>query len=549
MKKKISLLLVLLMLVSAFIGCSGNQQTDSPAKEETKETTENKGKKIIYSLNSEPETLDPTLNVYSRSSIVLQNMFRGLYKIGPDDTAVPALAEGYTLDDTGTVYTFTLREGIKWSDGTPVTAEDFEYAWERVLNPDIASGASWYLYYIKNARAYNNGEATADDVGVKALDEKTLEVTLENPTAYFIDLTCVTAYYPVKKDIVESNENWTQTAETLVSTGPFMVKEIKPKEKLVLVKNPNYIDADKVKIDELEIVFIESPEAELAAYMNGDIDVSDNVSKEALTKYQGTDEFFASNRIGTNYYDINCSKEPYNDTRVRKALAMALDRELIINNIIQGTYKPALGFVPYGIPYAPQEGKEYRDVVGELFEEDIDKAKKLLSEAGYPNGEGFPTLNLITFNSQAQKDVAQAMQGMWQQNLGITVEITTFESKVYWDELDQGNFDVAYDGWTGDYPDPMTNLDLFMLENTADDNRWLGEGAERYDALLFENLALQDNVQRYKNFEEAEKILMDEMPIIPIYYMNDEFLSKPHVTGVMKSYIGHTIFEYADINE
>lgn len=553
-KKMLSLLLVLLMVLSLFTACGTTKPTtETPPAGETPKTTEptqeTSVKKLIYSLSSEPETLDPTLNVYSKSSTVLQNLFRGLYKVGQEDKAVPALAEGYTLDETGTIYTFTLREGIKWSDGSPVTAADFEYSWKRVLNPDVASGASWYLYYIKNARAYNSGEVDADEVGVKAIDDRTLEVTLENPTAYFIDLLCVTAYYPVKKDIVESTDSWTQSAETLVSTGPYMVKEIKPKEKLILVKNPNYIDTDKVKLDEIEIVYIESPEAELAAYMNGDVDVCDNVSKEALTQYKGTNEFFAANRIGTNYYDINCSIKPFDDARVRKALAYSIDRKVLVENIIQGSYVPAHGFVPFGIPYTPQEGKEYRDVVGNLFEEDVEAAKKLLADAGFPNGEGFPTLKLITFNSQTNKDVAQAMQSMWQQNLGITVEIVTFESKVYWDELDKGDFNVAYDGWTGDYPDPMTNLDLFMLENTADDNRWVGDGANRYDELMFENLALKDNVQRYKNFEEAEKILMDEMPIIPTYYLNDEYLAKPYVTGVMKSYIGHTLFEYADINK
>lgn len=554
-KRIISLLLALLMILSGVSACSTNTEEpapqEQPAQGEPKaETTEAASvKKLIYSLSSEPETLDPTLNVYSRSSIVLQNMFRGLYKIGPDDKAVPALAEGYTLDETGTVYTFTLKEGLKWSDGSPFTASDFEYSWKRVLNPEVASGASWYLYYIKNARAYNNSETSADEVGIKAIDDKTLEVTLENPTAYFIELTCVTAYYPVKKDVVESTEGWTQNAETMISTGPFMAKEIKAKEKLVLVKNPYYVDADKVKIDELDIVFIESPEAELAAYINGDVDVSDNVSMEALSQYKDTEEFFAANRIGTNYYDINCSKEPFNDSRVRRALAMSIDREVLINNIIQGTYKPAYGFVPYGIPYAPQEGKDYRDVVGDLFKENVEEAKALLAEAGFPNGEGFPTLKLITTSSQLNKDVAQAMQGMWKQNLGIEVEIVTFESKLYWDELDLGNFDVAYDGWTGDYPDPMTNLDLFMLENTDDDNRWVGEKAERYDVLMRENMTLSDNELRYKNFQEAEKILMEEMPIIPTYYYNDEFLAKPYVTGVIKSYIGHTIFEYADINK
>lgn len=552
-------MLVLLMLVASVTACSNNEEANAPAPSNGNEqagqatnetpTPVSNVKKIIYSLGGEPETLDPTLNIYLKSSIVLQNMFRGLYKVGPDNTAIPALAEGYKLDETGTVYTFTLKDGIKWSDGSPVTAKDFEYSWKRVLNPDTASGSSWYMYYIKGAREYNNGEATVDEVGIRAIDEKTFEVTLVNPTPYFLDLTCVDVYYPVKEEVVENNENWTQNAETLISTGPFMAKEIKPKEKLVLVKNPNYIDDDKVKIDELEIVFIESPEAELAAYQNGDIDIADNVSLEALTQYVGTEDYFTSSRIGTHFYDFNCEKEPYNDVRVRRALALAIDREIIINNIIQGTYQPAYGLVPYGIPYAPQPGKEFRDVVGRQFEENVKEAQQLLAEAGFPNGEGFPTIHFITFNSQMYKDVAQALQGLWQQNLGITSEITTFESKVYWDQFDIGNFDVAFDNWTGDYPDPMTIMELFTLENTSDDCRWIGEGAERYDELMQGNMVLKDNVQRYKNFEEAEQILMDEMPIMPLYHYHDEFLVKPYVTGVMKNYIGHTIFEYADINK
>lgn len=551
MNKRFMSLLIIFCMVFSLVGCTAdnpNENIPDPSNGTQNNTKENTNyKKIIYSLSSEPETFDPGLNVYARSSIVLQNMFKGLYKTSPDDTSVPALVDNYTVDETGCIYTFTLKENLKWSDGKDLTAADFEYAWKRVLDPDTASGASWYLYYIKNAEAYNNGEANRDDVGVKVIDERTLEVTLENPTAYFLDLLCVSSYMPLRQDIVESNENWTQNASTLVSNGPFMVKEIKPKEKLVLVKNPYYVDADNVKLDELEIIYIESSESELAAYMNGDVDVSDNISPEAMTRYLNTPEYFVKNRIGTQYYDINCSVEPFTDARVRKALSMALDRDIIIKNIIQSTAESAYGFVPYSIPYAPIGGKEYRDVVGPLFEYNVEEAKKLLSEAGFPNGEGFPPINFITFSSQGAKDTAQAIQSMWKQNLGIETSITTFESKVYWDEVHEGRFDVAYDGWTGDYPDPMTVLDLFTLKNTEESTRWTGPEAEKYDSLIKENLTLNDNEKRYKNFEEAEKILMDEMVVIPIYHMNDDYLVKPHVKGVLKSYIGHTIFEYADV--
>ncbi len=500
--------------------------------------------KVIYSLPGEPQTLDPTLNVYSRSSMVLQNLFRGLYKIDANNKPVPALAEGYTLDDTNTVYTFTIKSGAKWSDGKAVTAADFEYSWKRVLNPETGSEAAFYLYYLKNGKAFNEGKASAADVGVTAVDEKTLKVTLEDPTPYFLDLLCVTAYYPVRKDIVEGNSAWTKDPATYVVTGPFMITQISPKEKYVLKKNPNYVDADKVKLDELDIVFIEAQEAELAAYTNGEIDVADNLSAEAVNKYKATSEFKSIPRIGTNYYDFQCAKKPFDDPRVRKAFAISIDRAKIVSSIVQTVEKPAFGFVPYGIPDGVQTDKQYRDVVGNLFTEDVAAAKKLLADAGYPDGAGLPTLTLICQNDQVAKDTAQALQAAWKQNLGANLEIVTYESKVYWDMVDQGDFNLAADGWTGDYPDPMTDMEIFESQNNKDDNRWANA---EYDALLAANRKSSDQKVRMANFAKAEKILIAEMPVMPMRYYEDTFLCKPRVAGVRKSYIGHIFFEDAYI--
>lgn len=537
MKRLLALILIATLLCIPLAGC-GNKETSKGDDE---------GDKITYALSGEPEELDPTKNIYARSSLVLQNLFRGLYKIDENNKPVPAIAESYTLDESGTVYTFTLRDGVKWSDGKELTAEDFEYSWKRALNPETASAAAYEFYYLKNGKAYNEGEAEADDVGVKAIDKKTLEVTLEYPTAYFLDKLCTATFCPVRKDVVEGNESWTKSTDTYVCNGPFMFKEMKPKEKFVLVKNPNYIDADKVKLDTLEIVFIESPEAELAAYTNDEIDVSDNVSNEAMTKYMDTEEFYSEERIGFYYLDVNCEKEPFDDPRVRKAFAMAINREQIIKNIIQSTEEPAFGFIPYGIPDGVETDKDYRDVVGNAFEEDYEEARKLLEEAGYPNGEGMPEIIFITMASQSNVDVAQALQSMWKENLGVEVSIQTFESKVYWDELHEGNCHMARDGWTGDYPDPMSTLEIFV--DTDTNVRWYGEGSEEFDRLLDENMKTIDQNVRMENFVKAEKILADEMPAIPIYFYQDQYLCKPHVKGVMKNYIGHTIFEYAYIEK
>jgi oligopeptide transport system substrate-binding protein len=503
-----------------------------------------KEKKIVYSLSGEAETLDPTKNSYSLSSIVLQNLFHGLYKMGADGSTTPAIASGCTIDATGTKYVFTLRDS-KWSDGKALTAADFEYSWKRVLSPETASKAAFYLYYLKNGKAYNDGKATADQVGVKATGPKTLEVTLESPTPYFLDLLCVTAYFPVRKDVVEAAEPWTKSAKTYVCNGPFLLAEIKPKEMYVLKKNPNYVDAAKVKLDAIDMLFIEAPETELAAYMSGSIDVADNLSAEALAAYKNKSDYHAVPRIGELYLDLNVEKAPFGDARVRKAFSISISREQLTKNILQIPDRPAYGIVPFGIPYATKPGKDYRDVVGnDLVKEDVAAAQKLLADAGFPGGKGLPPITITVRNNQSERDLAQGLQAMWKKNLGAETTIVTWESKVYWDEIGKGNFMICRDGWTGDYPDPMTMLEIFTTEGNQDDTRWVSPD---YDKLIADNKVITDKQKRLDNFVKAEKLLLNEASVIPLYSFLDTFLAKPNVKGVTKNFIGHTIFEYASV--
>lgn len=554
MKKSLCALLFGVAMAAALTGCGGNSgsassaggtETSASASAGTDSSAD--GKILKYVMSKEPETLDPNMNNYSTSSSVLQNLFTGLMQVGADGKLVNGCAEKYEVSDDGLTYTFTLRDGLKWSDGSDLTAGDFEYAWKRALNPETASPGVSYLYYVKNGQAYNEGNATADEVGVKAVDDKTLEVTLENPTAYFPDLTAVTVYFPTKKDVVENSTPWTKSADTYVCNGAFRIKEINPQESYILEKNPEYYDADNVKLDGVDIIFIESAEAALSAYNAGEVDVLDNavLGTQARTQYDGSDELQSYDLIGTRYYDFNCSKDYLSDARVRKALSMALNREVITQTIEASKPEPAYAFVPHGINYEGSD-KDFRDTVGNLFEENVDEAKSLLAEAGYPDGEGFPTLTLITQNDQEQKDMAQAMQAMWKENLGVNAEITTYESKVYWDEQRNGNFDICYDGWVGDYPDASTNLECFTLTKNDYQCRWLNENAQKYNDMLMEARSLADNTKRMELFTDAEKLLIDEMPIIPLNYRNAQLLVKPDCKNVLKTYIGHTLLKYAD---
>ena len=268
------------------------------------------------------------------------------------------------------------------------------------------------------------------------------------------------------------------------------------------------------------------------------------VATQAIEQYGDSDELKAYDLIGTRYYDFNCSKEYLSDPRVRQALAMAISRQTICDSVVPSKPKPAYAYVPYGIPYEGSDS-DFRTTVGNLITEDVEQAKQLLADAGYPNGEGLPVLTLMVTNSQENKDTAQVIQAMWKENLGVQTEIVTYEDKVYWDEHAAGNFDVAYDGWTGDYLDPDTNLNCFTQARVFDENRWSGEKALEYDSMIEECRNLTDNAQRMEIFAEAEKLLMEEMPIMPLYFRNTQLLVKPTVSGLEKNLLGHTMFVHA----
>ena len=549
-KRLVSAILASVMAMSLLTGCGGGQDAagDTTAAadgaQQAGDAAKPEGNVLRYVMSGEPETLDPNMNNYASSSNVLLNLFTGLYQYSADGSGVePACAESYTVSDDGLTYTFKLKEGLKWSDGSPLTAADFEYSWKRELKQETASTAAWQLYYIKNGEAYNNGQCEADEVGVKAIDDTTLEVVLNNPTPYFVNLTAANNFAPVKKEAVEGAEVWTKSAETYVCNGPFMMGEIKPQEGYTLVKNPNYVFADTVALDGVEMIFIEQAEAALSAYNAGDVDAMSggSIETQAMTQYDGSEELHSYDLIGTSYYDFNCEKE-YMTKEVRKALSMAITRDTINEVAVPSKPKSAYAFVPYGIPYA-DETDDFRTKVGNnLVTEDVEAAKQLLADAGYPNGEGLPTLQLIITNTKENKDKAQILQALWKENLGVNVEIMTFESKVYWDEHPAGNFDIAFDGWTGDYPDPNTNLSIFNKSRMEKECRWRSEEALRYNDLLEEAATLADNNKRMELFVEMEQILMDEMPVMPIYFRNTMALVKPYVKGFTCDNSGHPLF-------
>ncbi|MBQ6174316.1 MAG: peptide ABC transporter substrate-binding protein [Clostridia bacterium] len=517
----------------------GTEETAAPTEPETVPAA---GKVIITAIADDPEEMDPTRNSYSRSSRVLQNLFVGLYKLDADGTTyVPAMADHYDVSEDGLVYTFTLKEGLKWSDGSPLTARDFEFSWIRALAPDSRCASD--LWIIKNGKAYNNSECKAEEVGVKALDDLTFQVTLENNTPWLISLTATTSFFPVKKDLVENNDNWKASVDTYVSNGPFMLVEFRHSNKLILKKNPNYYSADTVKIDEVDFVVIANSSAELIAYGNGEINVSTNLDAEALKRYAGTEEFHTSGRVGIQYCDFNCNLPEFSDKRVRQAFAMAINRQSLLTML--GIVEPAVyGFVPYAQPSLTDSSKSYREVAGDMFKEDVAEAKRLLAEAGYPDGAGFPEVVIVTKNDEQQLRMAQILSQMWKDNLGISCKIDPRESSSYWGDLARGDFSVDRNGYTVDYADASANLKIWVTGSNASENQW---DDPVYDELFNKTLAMTDPAEREAALIEAEKYLADQMPGMPMYSYDNQYLVKPNVTGVTCNPIGHIFYEYADI--
>lgn len=525
MKKLLSMLLVLMLAASVMV---------LPAMAE--------GNVIITAISDNPEQMDPTLNSYSRSSRVLQNLFKGLYKLDADGmNYVPAMAESCEVSEDGMTYTFTLRDGLKWSDGSDLTAYDFEYAWLRVLNPEVGSKCVSDLWVIKNGRDYYDGKCAAEDVGVKATDEKTLVVEMQDPTPWFLKLTATTSFFPVNKAVVEANPDWTADVSTYVSNGPFMLTEYSSLSRLVMVKNPNYYAADTVAIDEVQFVIIPDTATELTAYNNGEINVSANLSADALVQYAESDEFHTAGKVGIQYCDFNTQLPEFSDKRVRQAFAMAIDRQALLTAL--GVVEPAVyGFIPYAQPSLTDSEKCYRDIAGDMFTEDVEAAKALMAEAGYPNGEGFPTVEIVTKNDTQQKLMAQILGEFWKANLGVNYSITTYESSVYWGELSAGHFSVDRNGYTCDYDDPSANLKIWVSGSNASENGW---DDLVYDKMYEDTLSITDPAEREAALIELEKYLVDEMPGMPVYSYDTQFLVKPGISGVICNPIGHIYFEYA----
>jgi len=549
-KRLLALVLVLTMAVSLLAGCAQPAPAPAPAPEQPAEQPAEPAKEAVFNWNigADPKTIDPVLNGASDGGDVINQTFEGLTR-EKSGTVYPGIAESWEVSEDGLTVTFKLRES-KWSDGSPLTAHDFVYSWKRGMDPATASEYAWIWEYTNIVGAFDavNG-ASLDEVGVTALDDLTLEVKLLTPTDYIVSLLSFYHFLPTKQSAVEAGADgaWAKDPAVAVSNGPFKLTSYKIGEGLTLVKNEHYWNAAEVKIDRIEGKFIDEQATAYQAYQAGELHFLPDVPPaEVATLIAESSDFYVFPLLGTYYYNFNMDLPMFQDVRVRKALNLAIDRELIVETLGAGQV-PAAGFVPPG--FLDHEGNDFFEKSGTygIASDDskIAEAQALLAEAGFPGGAGFPEFTIMYNTGAGHQQVAELVQEMLKTNLGITTKLENQEWAVFQDTRKEGDYEVSRGGWLTDFMDPMGLLAIFTTENAYNDPNY--NNAE-YDALL-STAAKTRGAEHFEALYAAQEILMSELPIIPVYHYSDVMLVSPKLQGWDRSVLGTVDFSTASIVE
>lgn len=546
-KKPAQFMLVLVIAFSMLLtACSGNNNKPTdPANNGANnggEETPSTPQEFRFTLASEPPSLDPALMTDAQSSIVAAGLYEGLTRLNTKGEPENAIAEDIKPSEDGKTYTIKLRQDAKWSNGDPVTAKDFEFAWKRSLNPETASEYAYMLFYLENGEKYNAGEGSADEVGVKALDDYTLEVKLYTPAPYFPSLLAHYTYLPVHQATVEGAADWAAEAKTIVSNGPFLLKEWAHADKLILEKNPDYYNKDAINFDKVTISLVEDENTVYQLYETDKIDwigaQAGSVPSDLIPQLVADKKAEITAVASVYYYLFNNNKEPFNNVKVRKAFSMALDRQSLIDNVAKANQQPAFGLVPPSI--AGPEGKMFREVYPDsFFTENTEEAKKLLAEGLSELGlSKFPEVTLLYNTSEGHKALAEAAVDMWRKTLGVEVKLANQEWGTFLETRKAGQFDIARSGWGADINHPINfTYDLIHSKSGNNDGKYNNPAV---DKLLNDSLVAATPEDSQKMLAEAEKIaIQDDMGVLPAYYYTTVTMIKPGFEGVISDYAGH----------
>ena len=536
---------------------SGSTATSGSTAGSTAGGTNTAGFTVQYGSN--PETLDPALNSAIDGANTIITIFEPLLLINENNEVIGGQAESWETSEDGLTWTFTMRDGLKWSDGTDLNAKDFEYSFKRMVDPNTAAPyAETCLGMIdgfEEAAGFpdKDGNPTAepnpDALNVKASDDgKTLTIVLSYPCSYFDKMAAFATMSPVQQATVEANgDSWCTSADTFVSNGPYMITDWTPSERIVLTKNPNYVggwDNSKIVSDTITLLLLEDSSAAYAAYNSGEAVLIKDVPTDeipSLTKAEDGGDFYVDTILGTYYVSLNLQRDAFKDAKVRKALSLAIDRDYVANTIMQGTYTTADSIVGPGIV---DESGYFHDngnapYISADYEANLAEAKKLLEEAGYPNGEGYPTIEYSTNDAGYHVPLAEYLQQAWG-DLGITLTINKMEWSSFTPARRAGEYDVARNGWVMDYNDPSNMLDLFCSGNGNNDGKYSNPD---FDAAI-DASKVADSAEHFAQLHKAEDILMEDMGCLPIAYYNDYWLQSPTLKGTWHSPYGYWYLQY-----
>ena len=541
---------------------SGSTATSGSTAGSTASGTNTAGFTVQYGSN--PETLDPALNSAIDGANTIITIFEPLLLINENNEVVGGQAESWETSEDGLTWTFTMRDGLKWSDGTDLNAKDFEYSFKRMVDPNTAAPyAETCLGMIDgfeeaagfpDADGNPTAEPNPDALNVKASDDgKTLTIVLSYPCSYFDKMAAFATMSPVQQATVEANgDAWCTSPDTFVSNGPYMITDWTPSERIVLTKNPNYVggwDSSKIVSDTITLLLLEDSSASYAAYNSGEAVLVKDVPTDeipSLTKAEDGGDFYVDTILGTYYVSLNLQRDAFKDAKVRKALSLAIDRDYVANTIMQGTYSAADSIVGPGIV---DESGYFHDngnapYISADYEANLAEAKKLLEEAGYPNGEGYPTIEYSTNDAGYHVPLAEYLQQAWG-DLGITLTINKMEWSSFTPARRAGEYDVARNGWVMDYNDPSNMIELFTTTNGNNDGKYSNP---EFDAAIGASKVADKSVH-FQKLHEAEDILMEDAGAIPVAYYTDFWLQSPSLKGTWHSPYGYWYLQYGYVAE
>ena len=567
--KLLSLLLSGALVFGLLAGCGGGTtstpapaETGSAAPESTAPATT--ANEITVNIASEPQTIDPALNSAVDGAIMINHMFEGLMRwvdsgvetAGSDGTCTNAelsygQAESYdkvTNEDGTVTYTFHLRDGIMWSDGQPVTASDFVFSWQRLVSPETAADYSYMIDCVVNANAIMNGEMDPSELAVSAPDDKTFVVTITSDLPYFTELCAFPATFPVREDIV-SDSQWTYSPDTYISNGAYKMTSRVTNSEIVMEPNEYYYGVDTLGPDKITFKLMDDANAMLSGFNSGELDFIESMPTDEVAGLLASGDLKIVDYIGTYYVCYQTQKEPFDDPKVREAFTLAIDRTYIVEQITQTGQVEAGGFVPAGVYDAEgATGDDFRTVGGDYYaptdadyEANCERARELLAEAGYPNGEGFPVVEYLYNTNDGHKKIAEALQNMWKTVLGVTVQLDNQEWATFLQTRKDGDYSIARNGWIADYNDPMSFLDMWLTGGGNNDAQY--SNAE-YDSLIQQAKASTDPAERMSLMHQAEDIIIgQDYALCPLYFYTQKYMLADDVQGMYYTPLGYFFFD------